>query len=767
MFTFLQIIGTDTGDSTPSFMLVFDKRRYLFNCGEGFQRLATESATRLAKVESVFLTRLRWRQCGGLPGLLLTLAGVGRTFVNVHGPTNLHHFWHSTRRFMGTGKLAVNVHEYGTHIEDDKNNCVHDADVYKDEFITISPICIRPETAEMPSRKRCRKDDAQIDGRRDSITKRTRDIMLSHLDGGYNRYSQKQHDSVPPPRTDALDQVLCYVCELSSPPPKFDAKKAVELNIPKGDVRAKLVRGQTVTLDDGRTITPDMVTGTTQRGHVTLVIDCPGLDYISDLVEPSKWKELCCDSTESSKTPILLIHMASNEVLTDDRYVRWASAFGITAEHIFINSELCSQSVIFKSQARAQAKLNVVDENIFAPPCESHVNVKDALSLLKQPLYTNQGRVAEPMLRYQLLPKKRAGFLESESDTHQTPHEMKKVAQQLLADHAYDGVDEKSKKSHEFPHTDKNVEIVFLGTGSAIPSKYRNVSSSAVRIPGHGTVLMDAGEGTYGQIRRLIGRSKIQEYIDKIRCAYISHMHADHHLGLIRILSMRSETAVPLLIVGPLQYKKWLDDYSALEPLRYSFVSTNSLYPKAASGTSLYSSADEHLMVTLRKELGIQLQCVPVIHTKEATGIVIEHESGWKVVYSGDTRPCKELTRAGKNATVLIHEATFEEDMLEEAISKNHSTTLEAVQEGVEMNAGLIVLNHFSQRYPKVPKIDANFTDRTTISFDLMRFGFKDIPKLPEMMNKLKAVFSEEEAELHDSENETPQISVNSLRGTE
>jgi ribonuclease Z len=46
-----------------------------------------------------------------------------------------------------------------------------------------------------------------------------------------------------------------------------------------------------------------------------------------------------------------------------------------------------------------------------------------------------------------------------------------------------------------------------------------------------------------------------------------------------------------------------------------------------------------------------------------AYGISIEHQQGWKLVYSGDTRPC-------------------DNDMIKEAIEKRHSTTAEAVEIG-------------------------------------------------------------------------------------
>ena len=37
-----------------------------------------------------------------------------------------------------------------------------------------------------------------------------------------------------------------------------------------------------------------------------------------------------------------------------------------------------------------------------------------------------------------------------------------------------------------------------------------------------------------------------------------------------------------------------------------------------------------------------------------------------KIVYSGDTRPSKLLTEIGKDCSLLIHEATFEDDELGE-----------------------------------------------------------------------------------------------------
>ena len=112
------------------------------------------------------------------------------------------------------------------------------------------------------------------------------------------------------------------------------------------------------------------------------------------------------------------------------------------------------------------------------------------------------------------------------------------------------------------------------------------------------------------------------------------------------------------------------------------------------------------------RDIGIRkLTNVPVIHCPQSYGLLIEANSffatsidtdveTFKLVYSGDTRPCDALIEMGLDATILIHEATFEEDLLSEAEKKRHSTVTEALTVAKKMNAFRVILTHFSQRYP-------------------------------------------------------------------
>lgn len=60
--------------------------RYMFNVGEGTQRLAHEHKIKMAKLEHIFITHPIWENIGGLPGLALTLQDSGVPDITLHGP---------------------------------------------------------------------------------------------------------------------------------------------------------------------------------------------------------------------------------------------------------------------------------------------------------------------------------------------------------------------------------------------------------------------------------------------------------------------------------------------------------------------------------------------------------------------------------------------------------------------------------------------------------------------------------------------------------
>lgn len=239
-------------------------------------------------------------------------------------------------------------------------------------------------------------------------------------------------------------------------------------------------------------------------------------------------------------------------------------------------------------------------------------------------------------------------------------------------------------------------------------------------------MILDCGEGTFGQLFRFHGPSKINQVLTELKAIYISHLHADHHLGLINILKARAEAFdalnipfKPVILFAPHQILFWLrifhKNFEKIRPL-YFLVPNITL-------TSDYEGA--YAVENIAEILGdLELQKMEtcgVRHCANSFGVALTHKDGWKVSYSGDTMPCDYFIRIGMDSDVCIHEATMEDDLVREAALKQHSTVSQAIEVGNKMNAKFILLTHFSQRYAKVPKIDGDLAPNVGIAFDNMQ----------------------------------------------
>lgn len=174
----------------------------------------------------------------------------------------------------------------------------------------------------------------------------------------------------------------------------------------------------------------------------------------------------------------------------------------------------------------------------------------------------------------------------------------------------------------------------------------------------------------------------------------------------------------------------------------YSFIESSSL----EYGYGKYTEDAEVARFTF---YDLSICTVPVNHCTDAYGLIMTDKFvKWKCVYSGDTTPCEKLVIAGKNCTLLIHEATMEDELEEEAILKRHSTTSQAVEISEKMNAKHTILTHFSQRYAKVPVINENFNNQIGCAFDNMRASRREFSILPLLIPALKCLFAENVQEL-------------------
>ena len=110
----------------------------------------------------------------------------------------------------------------------------------------------------------------------------------------------------------------------------------------------------------------------------------------------------------------------------------------------------------------------------------------------------------------------------------------------------------------------------------------------------------------------------------------------------------------------------------------------------------------------LREATGLtDLNACLVSHCYDAHAVSLTFPTGFKISYSGDCRPSKAFAEIGRNSTVLLHEATFDDELQTDAEAKKHSTMSEAIGVGLAMRAKRVILTHFSQRYQKLPMMDS------------------------------------------------------------
>uniref|UniRef100_A0A2P2K614 ribonuclease Z n=1 Tax=Rhizophora mucronata TaxID=61149 RepID=A0A2P2K614_RHIMU len=724
--SYVQILGTgmDTQDTSPSVLLFFDKQRFIFNAGEGLQRFCTEHKIKLSKIDHIFLSRVCSETAGGIPGLLLTLAGMGEEgmSVKIWGPSDLQYLVDAMKSFIPHAAM-VYTQSFGSDAA-----ALMDAIRFSDpivllsnEVVKISAILLRPNRLE------------------GSIVK-------------------------------PGDMSVVYLCELPDIMGKFDPAKAKALGLKPGPKYSELQSGKSVKSDlQDITVHPSDVMGPSVPGPIVLLVDCPTDDHAQELISLQSLNGYYTDVSDSPlenvKTVTCIIHLSPASVICSPSYQKWMKKFS-SAQHIMAGHEMENMEIpVLKSSARIAARLNYLCPQFFPAPgfwSLKHLNnSRPASSLLvEDPVSKFDASIsAENLLKFTLRPHSHLGLDKSNVPSLISPSsvidellaeipEIKNAVQQIhqfwhgtgetkgnITNVQYNKgvIEEPWLEGNSLPSCLENIrrddlEIVLLGTGSSQPSKYRNVSSVYVNLFSKGGLLLDCGEGTLGQLKRRYGVEGADNAVKNLRCVWISHIHADHHTGLARILALRRDLLKgtfhePLLVLGPRQLKRFLDAYQRLEDLDMQFIDCRStteaswdafrinseskkdnlspgnpsdmedtsksslntestLFARGRSMQSYWkrpsSPIDNGTALPLLKSLKRVLReaCLddlisfPVVHCPQAFGIVLKASErinsvgkvipGWKLVYSGDTRPCPELEEASRDATVLIHEASHQ-----------------------------------------------------------------------------------------------------------
>ena len=820
----VQLLSVESISGSPCTVITTENGRFMFDVGEGTQRLAIEHRVRLGKLEGIFLTRLCPETVCGLPGMVLTAADAGCIGFNVVGPCGTKGFWQSTRFFMRRPSFMM-------------------------ELMECSSQSLGNSTSSRSTKAPGKKSNNVVY----APEARQGSMCIEYEDGAVHAIPYKSHCNA-----EQESSHVCYIFETPQLPGKFDVKKALALGLKPGPVFGKLKNGESVQMEDGTTIEPRQVLDAAVPGRYVAVI-CNAMTQGGDntlldqIVRDSYWA-LFKKSGQGQPGGLLadrldaVVHLSPGKITSTPSYRLWLHSLGHdSTHHLMSGQDNCVPESSFVAATCYTNKLHALFPHMY-----SHLRLRDEPApnpgVHQEQEQEQEAMVfaGEPLLNYTITPVKRKGLTRCPTNPVELDREVSAWLEGLVSGSEGEGEGEDSAGSSSSTHalglqkamarivslcegnseSDGQVEspggkgsdstggelrrqfcldsdeaavmrafgdyrLWILGTGSAVPSKYRNVTGMMVQIPatscspsddavsssGRGCgagLLLDVGEGTWQQLVRLAhaqpsllsddhGDGAALGLAKCIRAIWVSHPHADHHLGITRVLAeckrLLGPTFTPIIVVAPPAVLLYLQEYTVIDPQvrgTYLAVSSRWLEPqpnpspfpsraepttsspvrqKFAESESTGQNSAYHLednraidetanwkgpfsaenlsrAEDVWRAMGIkEMVNVQVDHCRQAYGVSVtlscpaSPDKDCKLVYSGDTRPCEAVSQLGVGASVLIHEATFGDDKSEEAVSKRHSTIGEAVEMGRKIGAFRTLLTHFSQRYPSAPPI--------------------------------------------------------------
>ena len=275
--------------------------------------------------------------------------------------------------------------------------------------------------------------------------------------------------------------------------------------------------------------------------------------------------------------------------------------------------------------------------------------------------------------------------------------------------------------------------VTTLGTGAALPARGRYPSAQLLNVRER-LFLIDCGEGTQERLRMA------QVNMSRIAGIFISHMHGDHYLGLMGLISSMHllGRTIPLDVHGPAELREVIELQLRVSktylrfPLRFNAVAHE-------SGTPVYS--DERVVVT-GLALRHRIDCTGFLFRErprprrliKETVELIPHYARKAVkmgedltlpdgrvipnatlteppppprsyAYCSDTAYAPELIPFLEGVDLLYHEATFTEDLAARAKETLHSTARQAATIARDAHVRQLLLGHFSSRYKDTDRL--------------------------------------------------------------
>jgi len=279
------------------------------------------------------------------------------------------------------------------------------------------------------------------------------------------------------------------------------------------------------------------------------------------------------------------------------------------------------------------------------------------------------------------------------------------------------------------------MKFTFLGTSAGKPTRERNVSALGLEFDQDNKwYLFDCGEGTQHQLQK----SALK--IGKLTAVFITHLHGDHIFGLPGLLASKKmdEALNPITIYGPKGIKQFITCAIEISQMHLGF--TLNIYEYEAHETFTF---DRFTVTTLPllhsiesfafqikendicnkldepKLRSIGLEPSP-LYGELKKGKTILHEGktidpadymlspipGRKVIVAGDNQKPEILGEHLDNLDLLIHEATYTQDVYDNLAKKVlHTTARDLGIAARKHHVKNLIATHISARYNENGKL--------------------------------------------------------------
>lgn len=268
------------------------------------------------------------------------------------------------------------------------------------------------------------------------------------------------------------------------------------------------------------------------------------------------------------------------------------------------------------------------------------------------------------------------------------------------------------------------MELTFLGTSYAVPTKRRNHSAIWITHEGE-SILLDCGEGTQRQFK------KAELNAMKITKLVLTHWHGDHILGipgLLQTLALNNYSK-ELEIYGPRGTKKFMEMMKNLfihsEDLKFKVNEIGEGDKIESKDLRITAFEMDHGVPCLaysieqKDRVKIDMAKLKKIGLKEGP-LIGELQRGKDVTVNGKKIKAKDVTflkkgkkiavvldtklnsnciKAAKDSDLLVCETTYLESDKDKASEYKHLTASQAAEIAHKSKSKQLYLTHISQRY--------------------------------------------------------------------